>query len=201
MSCPVDCTTIDALAKKFQIVQSIIVDIASAIAGLWAFFRLRRERTYEPALKIQLEIEPIEGESKFTFLVVTLTNQGRAKLAANQADGTGPVYGDKNETIHHSCNLEIRKVDATAPAAVSAIDWYDSKLLSPAIADINLLREYQNPDTRHVEFWLEPGEVCRLGSLVCLEPGLYLAKVVFLGRDVTEDYWSQVSCIRIPALL
>jgi hypothetical protein len=185
---------LDTDAKFAQIVQNVSVALASIIAGIWALLRLRRERTHEAALKIEILSTPVDPGARYTAIEVILTNQGHVKLQANEAIKPGPVYADRLETISFSCTLAVKRIADHAEGKSFCIDWFDSDLFSLAIPEINLLAEYQNPErNERVEFWMEPGESYRVGSVLRLPPGPYLAKVTFVGSNSSEDFWTQVT--------
>lgn len=191
---------LDTNAKIAQIVQSVSVALASLIAGIWALLRLRRERTYEAALKIEVDSTPVDPGARYTAIEIILTNQGHVKLQANEAIKPGPVYADRLETISYSCSLSVKRIADQAEGKSLRIDWFDPDLFSLAIPEINLLAEYQNPDrNERVEFWMEPGESYRVGSLLHLPPGTYLAKVTFVGSNSSEDFWTQLTHFTVTA--
>jgi hypothetical protein len=190
---------LETTSKVAQIIQNITVASASVIGGLWAFLRLYRERTYEGALKIDITAHTLEVEPKYTFVGVTLTNQGHSKLQANNAIGPRPVYSDRLDTILYSCSLEVKRINANCIAGDISVDWYNDSLLSVAIPEVDLFTTYRNPNNNQVEFWMEPGESYRLGSLLCLTCGAYLAKVTFIGSDCDEDFWTQLFYFQVPS--
>jgi len=190
---------LSSFAKTTEIIQHLTVALASIAGGIWAILRVNRERTYERALKIEINTNTIAATQPLIFVRVTLTNQGHSMLQANEGAANSPVYSDPVDKIYYSCSLQIRKFDAGQAKPDLSVDWYDIGLLSAAVPDINLLSDYQNPNNGKFEFWMEPGESYHLGSLLCLRSGLYLGRVIFIGPDSGEDFWSETFYFQIPA--
>jgi hypothetical protein len=63
---------------------------------------------------------------------------------------------------------------------------------------VPLLHEYEL-DGKGIEFFMEPGEECRVGVPLLLEPGHFLAKIVIVGeRAGASEYWSRIVHIEAP---
>jgi hypothetical protein len=146
------------------------------------------------ALEIDLHstFKTLGTQQLFAFIEVQLTNKGKVKLGAKNRQSS-PAYSDKVEQLRYSGSLKLKKIKAHA-ASAKWIDWFNDSSFEDASDEINLLHEYENPE-QGTDFWMEPGEVYTLGVPLTLTPGIYLAKVTFIGSRSNEEFWSRVMMI------
>jgi hypothetical protein len=168
-------------------------DLALIGAAIWATIRFRKERTYEAALEIGFHASTVSTSSlTTTFLEVTFINRGKLMLQARTAPKGGFVFNDKMERVLYGGDLKLRRLSSTPASPEVHLDWFSSKALTD-ICEINLLSEYENlQENGRIDFWMEPGEVYRLGVPLCLPSGVYIAKVTFVGAHKPEDFWSRI---------
>ena len=75
----------DAL-KITEVVHNIVVTIAAVVAGIWAWNRLKRERTDEAAIEMALSTTSTDvGGDHLVFFTVQLANKGKTKIEAKSA--------------------------------------------------------------------------------------------------------------------
>ena len=190
----------DAL-KITEVVHNIVVTIAAVVAGIWAWNRLKRERTDEAAIEMALSTTSTDvGGDHLVFFPVQLANKGKTKIEAKSArDANGWVFDDGPEKLRYPCSLQIRRINAAKGAQPQSLDWFeggpwqDMRVFRNEM-EINVLLEYQNPKAgEKIEFWMEPGEIYRLGVPVLLPAAAYIAKLTFVAADQPED-WLDRQC-------
>jgi hypothetical protein len=185
-----------------DIISGVIVAVAAIIGGLWALLRYRKERTDEAAIEIGVNSTCAPyGQDYLIFLDIKLTNKGRTKIQAKYERSNGLAFDDGVERLQHSGSLQVKQVLPRTQHANSHLDWFESPLLRPLpdIAEINLLTEYEDPTrSNRIDFWMEPGEVYHLEAAIVLSPGLYLAKITFVGADGDDNFWSRLHLIQVP---
>lgn len=180
-------------------IQSLVLIAATIVGGLWALLRLCKERGWESALEIDLQsiFKTLRAGKIFIFLEVQLTNKGKVKLGAKNIRPSETAYSDEIEKIRYSCSLKLKKLKEPAGDAKYWIDWFNNSNLEDVGDEINLLSEYEDP-VEGTDFWMEPGEVYKLGAPLMLAPGLYLAKVTFIGSRSDGEFWSRIMVIDVP---
>jgi hypothetical protein len=152
------------------------------------------------SLKIKASINSSAGKNgnSIVFIDVILKNTGRTKINAKPKKFSQgkpePLYQDDFETLYHSCELQIRRLDAKIDGN-AVYDWYG---LSNVTEEINLIDDYEINENGAIEFWLEPGDTVHLGTALTLHPDHYLAKVTFLGSSKAEDYWERYFYFQVP---
>ena len=200
----------EAVRTWAETIEHIVVAIASIVAGLWALLRLVRERGFDSALTIDVESSTIPAEPHpYTFLDVTLTNVGKVELQAKPVRHGSTAYEDKPgqpisngnlivyEKLIYPCSLMLKKL--TRKVHHHRIDWFDQTNFDPdSPGEMNLLPEYDDPNTNIVDFWMEPGETYHLGVPLVLSPGTYLAKVTFVGARSDKEFWSRLAIVSVP---
>ena len=124
--------------------------LAVVLAALWHLYIFVRGRTFEKRLLLDICTSSEElGEARLLFVEVTLTNNGKGKLAARRGRLSDWVYKDEIEQLKYSCSLQIRRVNANKLKGEALLDWYDCRALEqvPDIpSEINLLDEYLVPN-------------------------------------------------------
>jgi hypothetical protein len=185
-----------------DIVSKVIVGAAALLGGIWAVIRLRTERVYEAALDIAVDTTcPGHGPTPLLFIAICLTNKGKVKIQAKTARDNGYAFNDGVEQLRHSFSLQLRHFNAVG-APPGHIDWYESPALAPVPGppEINILYEYEDPRKgNQIDFWMEPGESSHFGVPVVVPPGLYLAKITFVGAGGDENYWSRIILAEVPS--
>lgn len=180
----------------------VVVSIAAVAGGAWVLLRLWRERSNQAALTIGFASNSIpDGSAHIVFLNVTLTNVGKSMIKAKVKKCNSRAYGDKDERIDYAGSLQLRKVKPTDPPTLGEINWFKNPVLHdvPHIGTINLLSDYENPDRdNRLEFWMEPSESYNLGRHVILGPGLYVAKITFIGAGADTDFWTRIVQFSVP---
>jgi hypothetical protein len=181
----------------------VVVSAAAIVAGVWVIFRLWRERSNQAALTIGFASSSIPCESMhIAFLNVTLTNVGRSMIRAKVKKVNSRAYGDKDERIEYAGSLQLRKLQPPIPADAAELNWFKSPAAFheiPHVATVNLLSDYENPDRdNRLEFWMEPGESYSLGRHVVLSPGLYVAKITFIGAGADTNFWTRIVQFVLP---
>jgi hypothetical protein len=167
---------------------------------VWDFYCHWRSRKFQETLQIDVRTstETI-GEQRLLFIEVQLKNAGNAKLEAMQCKPDEFVYRDDIEQLHHSCSLQIRRLNTDKLTGSTVLDWYRCPALEPVPdipTEIDLLDEYRVPKNDMItDFWLEPAEIAPLSASVMLTPGLYLLKTSFYGRNIKKDFWSRTSYV------
>jgi hypothetical protein len=176
----------------------LVRDLALIAASVWAVIRFRKERTYEAALEIGFNTATVAGcNPSTTFLEVVLTNRGRLMLQARTPPEGGLAFNDGVERVRYGGDLKLKRLSVAPNSTEVHLDWFSSKSLTD-VCEINLLSEYENlQEGKRIDFWMEPGEVYRLGVPLCLQPGVYLAKITFIGANRREDFWSRIVAFEV----
>ena len=184
------------------VVNDVVVSLAAVAGGLWALLRFKRERSDESALDMEVAIRSDRTSTVgnlAVFVETKLRNVGKTKLQAKPITKGSVAYSDSAEKIAYSGSLQVRLVSVSA--AGTCLDWYDDSALRPirGLHEINLLSEYDIPERNDLlDFWMEPGETYTLGRTIMLPPGLYLAKVTFIGA-LDGDFWTRLVQFSVPA--
>jgi hypothetical protein len=182
--------------------EHIVLGVASIIGGLWVLLRLIQERLWDSALDIDIRSSMIPTETHpLSFLEVKLTNKGKVQLRAKVRRTRGLAFEDEAEQIKYSCSLKLKKLRPCIVNADAWINWFDDKNFEAMqFVEIDLLNEYEDPNRdNRTDFWMEPGEVYKLGVPLALTSGIYLAKVTFIGKRSDSEFWSRIKVIDIPA--
>jgi hypothetical protein len=109
------------------------------------------------------------------------------------------AYEDDEEKLAYSGSLQLKKFKLPRPVGEGWINWFDQDAFEPCgLKEINLLNEYQDPKKDRTDFWMEPGEVYRLGVPLVLRDGCYLAKVTFIGKGSDSNFWSRIVLVQTP---
>jgi hypothetical protein len=139
------------------------------------------------------------------FIGVTLRNVGKTEIVAKaRRNEKGLAYSDSVEKIKYSGSLGIRSITPLAGSAPRNLDWFDQNVFIPVkeLDEINLLSDYEIAEEDNmVDFWMEPNESYCLGKSIVLAPGLYAAKVTFVGARNDRDFWTRVVQFAVPATL
>lgn len=208
-----------------EIIHNLVVSAAAITGGFWVLNRIYRERTDEAALEMTLthsswKLDGPPPDKYAVVFTVELANRGKTKIEAKRArtqeigSGNWYIFDDRSEKLENACSLQIMQVDEGNVGAMQRLDWFEPQgLISEGRVEHNVLIDYQNPKKKDkarkevVEFWMEPGEIYRLGVPVVLSKGVYLAKLTFVGADtwlgkllarigVTRasdgNFWSQI---------
>jgi hypothetical protein len=186
-----------------------LMTLASGLYFAIRRFGLKRERfTF---LRVAVEVRSIydAGDLVLVAITVHMENKGDTRINARRERGKdGYLYNAGPDTCLHAGTLKIRAIPQEKEPLL--FDWYsllplrvttrlvpeDQIVVSEAdLEQINYLDEFQDPETgyREVDFWLEPRESYDLTISVWLRPGIYAAKVFFLGpitKHQEEEYWS-----------
>jgi hypothetical protein len=189
--------------ERVGVVHDIVVTLAALAGGSWALLRFKRERSDESALDLEVSVKSEKTSTANTFAVFVeakLKNVGKTKIQAKPTTKGSVAYGDADEKIAYSGSLLVRSV--SVPAAIGYLNWYDKTMVKPIpdLDEIDMLSEYEIPDKDSLlEFWMEPGETYTLGKTIMLTPGLYLAKVTFIGARNDGDFWTRLVQFSVPA--
>jgi hypothetical protein len=192
--------TMDWFKDAPEMAEHIATVIALMVGGGWVLYQYVIRRSGETGLAITVKPRTAcrDGNSRFVFLEVGLKNTGHRRLTASP-NNQSQLQGEFERSIQFAGSLQLRSIDPAYSGPSTHVDWWDygtSKMLRGlAVPEVNILREYTDPEDR-VEFFMEPGESYRLGSTFILEPGVYLAKVVFVGK-AKREYWSRIVPIRV----
>ena len=181
--------------------EHIVLGVASIIGGLWVLLRLIQERLWDSALDIDIHSSIVSTEAHpLSFLEVKLINRGKVQLRAKVRRTRGLAFEDKAEQIKYSCSLKLKKLRPRVNAD-AWINWFDDKNFEDMqFVEIDLLNEYEDPNRDdRTDFWMEPGEVYKLGVPLALTSGIYLAKVTFIGKRSDSEFWSRLKVIEVPA--
>ncbi len=190
---------VNTWAEPFE---HIVLGFASLVGGAWIILRLVRERKWDSALAIDIKSSFVPDKRLLTFIEVRLRNKGKVQLRAKvYRSEEGLAFGDGVENLKHSCSLRVKKLISPLASGDSWIDWFDNKNFdSPQLDEINLLNEYEDPkQNNRTDFWMEPGEVYKLGVPLTLNPGIYLAKVTFVGNRSDSEFWSRIALVKVPS--
>lgn len=189
------------LAFWLSIIQQLAVVVAAAVGGYWALHKIKKEREWDTALEIDVDTSVTPLEHGFlVYVVVILTNKGRVKLQAKPVDSKQVAFCDSAEKLQHSCTLQIKKLKNASVVSGSCVSWFsEDKFHSHQFPQIDLLDEYNNPDLGNkTEFWMEPGETYKLGTILALSEGTYLMKITFIGSEADTDFWSRTILMLVP---
>jgi hypothetical protein len=185
------------------VVNDAVVSVAALAGGAWAILRLKRERSDEAALDIEVSHDSHpHGDQYFVFFSVLLRNVGKTKIQAKTESSGGFIYDDGVEKLEHSCSLQLRRIKPWAAGAHRRLDWFDSPLLEAVdgLHEINLLADYEDPkQANSIDFWMEPCETYALGTPLVLSGGTYLAKVTVVASGDDGNYWTSITELIIPA--
>jgi hypothetical protein len=183
----------------------VIVGLAALVGGLWVILRLKRERTDEDALSIEVSSTTSPYGSEFSvFFDIRLHNVGKTKIQAKPSRAKAEyAYDDSVEKLLYSGSLQLQRVVITAvPAGGRVLDWFDKSGRLEAVPDLpemNLLSCYEDPNNdNRVDFWMEPGEIYSVGASVILPAGLYLAKITFIASRSDRNFWTRMIQLHIP---
>jgi hypothetical protein len=182
--------------------EHIVLGVASVIGGLWVLLRLIQERLWDSALDINIRSSMVSTETHpLTFLEVKLINRGKVQLRAKVRRTRGLAFEDKAEQIKYTCSLKLKRLRPPIVSTNAWIDWFDDKNFETMqYLEIDLLNEYGDPNRNdRTDFWMEPGEVYKLGVPLALCSGIYLAKVTFIGERSDSEFWSRIKMIDVPA--
>jgi hypothetical protein len=168
--------------------------VALLVGGGWVLYQYVIRRSGETGLAIDVtsRVTPHAGGRQFLFFEVTLKNTGQRRLDASR-QSPSQLAGQYEGSVHRAGSLQVREVEALPAGKVSHLNWWAAGaegIGSFVVPEIDLLAEYTDPEGR-IEFFMEPGEEYRLGSPLILNPGVYLAKIVFIGRRA-QEYWSRI---------
>jgi hypothetical protein len=189
-----------------DVVNNVVVTLAALAAGLWALFRLWRERTDEAALDMSVSQQTAPfGKDCLVTLTVELTNRGKTKVQAKtERTASGFAFDDSVEKLSHAFSIQIKRFKDSSPIHDRRLDWFEGGPVEPVgglSSEINLLTDYQDPENNNVvDFWLEPGETYRLGVPLVLSAGLYLGKATFIAAGGDQNFWTQVFSFAVPPL-
>lgn len=190
---------------QIEAVSNIAVIFAAMAGGVWALFRLRRERTDEAAVNLTVSTYAHRLGQKDDYVVaiaVEIANKGKTKVQAKTEKKHGYSFDDGVEKLYHPCSLQIKRFSITKPAPPHHVDWFEPSIAEAVpelIPEINLLTEYEDPENHNiVDFWLEPGEVYNLEMPVVLPSGIYLGKVTFVAAGGDCNFWSRVFTFAVP---
>jgi len=193
------------MEKIAQVINNVVVTIAAIVGGLWVLNRLKRERTDEAALEMNLtanssKLDAPPPDKYLVVFTVELANRGKTKIEAKtKRTVQGNIFEDGPEMLKHSCSLQIRRIDEAQVGTDQSLDWFEGAAwqLLPVFhgdAQIDVLIDYRNANEHDsfgneiVEFWMEPGETYRPGVPVVLPKGAYVAKLTFVAADQERDW-------------
>lgn len=191
--------------QALQAIQAVVTTLGIVAAAAWALYRFGARREGESALAIDLEltVRPYRDDRSLVFFDVELANTGAVRLAAKRRKD--PAFSDLirdgeiwGEEIRFSGDLMLSRVpDALAHG--HAWRWYRQPRSDAAvdILEFDLLEEYDDGDGRSA-FWMEPGEVYRLGVPIVLRAGIYVAKVTFIGQRSDQEFWRRLFLVQVP---
>lgn len=188
------------LLKEFaETADHLATVVALLIGGGWVLYQYVIRRSGESGLYIDLNMQASDWKpgSKLVFIDVVLRNTGQRCIDAT-TDSPSSLEQQFEGSIRYAGSLQLRKVSSQASGAVVHIDWWDKSsglLAQPVIPETDLLKEYTDQEGK-VEFFLEPGEEYHLGNAFILEPGIYLAKIVFVGQRKAE-FWGRIMKIDV----
>jgi hypothetical protein len=185
------------------VVNDAVVSVAALAGGAWAILRLKRERSDEAALDIDVSHTSYpQSDQCFVFFRVVLRNVGKTKIQAKTESSGGFIYDDGVEQLKHGCSLQLKRIKPWAAGTHRRLDWFDSPLLEAVegLGEINLLADYEDPkQDNSVDFWMEPSETYDLGTPLMLSGGTYLAKVTVVASGDDGNYWTSITELIIPA--
>jgi len=171
-------------------------------------------------LSIDVKIINQIGDLLLVSIVIGLENMGKTRISARRRENlknkrAAFLYGDYDEwdRLKHAGTLKIRRVPDSLN--VNIFDWYslspitdiqslkDGRQFISDFEQINYLDEYEDPFSNYqdVIFWIEPKESYYPQVMVCLKPGTYVLKAVFLGKITEppeeEEYWPCTKMVKI----
>jgi len=183
-------------------------------------FGLKRERFSFLNLTLDAKVMHDAGEVKLVSIVISLENRGDTRIKARRKrEAKEFLYDDGWDQCMHAGTLKIRPIPIEKEPLF--FEWYSLKPMKAKISrrhtegvntteenleQINYLNEFEDPkvDYREVDFWLEPKESYIGGLPIWLRPGMYCAKVFFLGprkKYQDDEYWSHTMIFHVePAV-
>lgn len=182
-----------------EFVYHIAAAVAVIVGGGWVLYQYLIRRAGETGIGISVEavVSAWSDAERLVFLDVLLRNIGNARLDASAASSSD-LESEFGKSIGYSGSVQLRRVNKLQPVKIGHLDWRsESSGLSPleGVPEVDLLKEYRDKQGR-VEFFMEPGEEYHFGNAFILEPGTYLAKVVFVGKRPVE-YWSRTVQVQV----
>jgi hypothetical protein len=171
------------------------------VFGAWKNWILR---SFESGLLIEVgaATRKIGPDRHLVHLTTTLTNCGHRRLRAPKTLTREASERSGSEWILHVGDLQIRQINPNLPAGMYAEFWDDSA--TSTVAHLSILDEYERLEningqmTSTIDFFMEPGEMCKVGTTLVLARGDYLAKVVVLGDRQPLEFWSQIVAFSVP---
>lgn len=139
------------------------------------------------------------------FLDVTCKNKSIVRLIASRNER--PVFSDNarldGEVVNYSLDLQLRQV-APGLTKYHTLDWWsndkEAEQWGPCLVELDLLEDYEVPETGLTDFWMEPGEAYHLGACLVVPAGNYLAKVTFVGDGGASEFWRRTFLITLPTV-
>lgn len=193
-----------------------LLTLASGLYFAIRRFGLTRERyTF---LDLTVSAATAHKTKKLSLVVITvhIDNKGNTRISARRVrEEDGFLYNVGPDSCLHAGTLKIRAIPQERLPML--FDWYsllplkittrlvpaEKMIVSDAdLEQINYLDEYQDPvgSYKEVDFWVEPHESYDMTVPIWFTPGLYAAKVYFLGpetRHGEEEYWSSLTIFRV----
>jgi hypothetical protein len=190
-----DCKDLAEIAEHWATVFTLLV------GGIWVLYQyvIRRSSQTGLAIDVASRSTPHAADRTFLFVDVTLKNTGQTRLDACRKSPSqlAELY---EGSVHCAGSLQIRPIGELPEGKVAYLDWWApgaERVGCLVVPEINLLAEYTDREGQ-VEFFMEPGEEYHLGSPLVLYPGVYLAKVVFVGAG-KHEYWSRIVPLIVQA--
>ena len=173
----------------------------------WAAWTKWVSRSFESGLLIDVSVSTKQLTQQGTHLVhltTTLTNCGHRKLEAPELLTREILENSGAGWIDYVGDLQIRRINPALPVGSYAEFWDNAATSAVTPEHISILDEYERVrliDGRRmstINFFMEPGEACKLSTTLVLDGGEYLAKVVVLGDRQPEEFWSQIVWFSVP---
>jgi hypothetical protein len=195
--------TLDDLVAIAEVIQNVAVGLAAFAAGVWALYRVRVERSLEPALTMEVTAVPTRRGDSFVVPVrLTLRNTGKVLVACRGRREGIPVWTDTLETLYFPLALQVRRLLVPDTPAATAFDWFDDSVTAPVPGlpdEINLLRPYETPGSHDTSFMLEPGDTAIVEFSLALPAGDHLIKGTFVGLSDPNDFWTDIRYVPVPS--
>lgn len=174
------------------------------IGGFWVLYQFVLRRAFESALAVDVVVTSrpqLPGSHHVVFIDVHLSNVGNRRIVAPK-QLTSEQVADYEDTVHYPGDLQVFSLKHSSDATFNG--WFYAlrrgmlTSLPNIPAHIHLLYEYTRQN-READFFMEPGESYKLGNVLILPIGHYVAKVVFVGsRASASEFWSRVIHFRVP---
>ncbi len=129
------------VGASVEVVSASVTVLAALAAGVWAYFKFLKGRTYRPRLEVMLQGQWLRADERALLVIsASVKNIGLSKVSLRQY-GTG---------------LKVRRLTDTQPVPPDVMSWEEVT----STPTYEILRDHE---------WFEPGETVRDELLIDLD--------------------------------